>query len=192
MGEKREELTLLLNQQITLLKKEVAAHLAIDTSEELESYIGKLLLERNATLGTAESCTGGLIASLISAVPGASRYFGGSVVSYSNEAKQKLLGVKSSSLDQFGAVSEQVVKEMANGILTSIGCTYAIAVSGIMGPAGGTPEKPVGTVWIAVGNKEKIITKQFKWGFDRSRNTKQTALSALNQLRLFILKESTD
>lgn len=192
LGENREELILLLDQQISLLKKEVAAHLAIDTNEELESYIGKLLLARNATVGTAESCTGGLIASLISAVPGASRYFGGSVVSYSNEAKQKLLGVKSSTLDQFGAVSEQVVKEMANGILTSIGCTYAIAVSGIMGPAGGTPEKPVGTVWIAVGNKEKIVTKQYKWGFDRSRNTKQTALSALNQLRLFILKDSTD
>lgn len=192
IGENKEALFSIVERQVGLLKKEVAEHLAIDTNEELESYIGKLLIARNATVGTAESCTGGLIASLISAVPGASRYFEGSVISYSNEAKQKLLGVKSNTLIQFGAVSEQVVKEMAKGILTSLGCTYAIAVSGIMGPDGGTPEKPVGTVWIAVGNKEKIETKQYKWGFDRSRNTKQTALSALNLLRLFLLKDSMD
>lgn len=192
IGENKEVLFSIVERQVGLLKKEVAEHLAIDSNEELESYIGKLLLARNATVGTAESCTGGLIASLISAVPGASRYYEGSVISYSNEAKQKLLGVKSNTLIQFGAVSEQVVKEMAKGILTSLGCTYAIAVSGIMGPDGGTPEKPVGTVWIAVGNKEKIETKQYKWGFDRSRNTKQTALSALNLLRLFLLKDSMD
>ena len=192
IGNNRGELISKVEHQVALLKKEVAEHLAIDTNEELESYIGKLLLARNATVGTAESCTGGLIASLISAIPGASRYFEGSVVSYSNEAKQKLLGVNPSTLNQFGAVSEQVVKEMVVGILTSLGCTYAIAVSGIMGPDGGSPEKPVGTVWIAVGNKERVETKQYKWGFDRSRNTKQTALSALNLLRLFLLKDSMD
>ena len=156
------------------------------------NYLMEWFIESGISIAAAESCTGGLIASLISAVPGASRYYEGSVISYSNEAKQKLLGVKSNTLIQFGAVSEQVVKEMAKGILTSLGCTYAIAVSGIMGPDGGTPEKPVGTVWIAVGNKEKIETKQYKWGFDRSRNTKQTALSALNLLRLFLLKDSMD
>ncbi|MEY3324234.1 MAG: hypothetical protein RLZ11_548 [Bacteroidota bacterium] len=192
IGNNREELISNVEHQVAFLKKEVAEHLAIDTNEELESYIGKLLLARNATVGTAESCTGGLIASLISAIPGASRYFEGSVVSYSNEAKQKLLGVNPSTLNQFGAVSEQVVKEMVVGILTSLGCTYAIAVSGIMGPDGGSPEKPVGTVWIAVGNKERVETKQYKWGFDRTRNTKQTALSALNLLRLFLLKDSMD
>ena len=124
---------------------------------------------------------------MVSAIPGASRYFSGSVISYSNEAKNALLGVKKVTLEEAGAVSEQVVLEMASGLLDKLGCTYVIAVSGIMGPDGGTPQKPVGTVWIAVGNKNKIEAKKYNWGFDRNRNTKQTALTALNQLRQFIL-----
>ena len=192
VGDDKDKLSIELNECITTLKLAVAAHLAIDTNEELESYIGKLLLKKNATLGTAESCTGGLIANLISAVPGASRYFSGSVVSYSNETKQQLLGVKQSTINQFGAVSQEVVTEMAEGLLQKIGCTYTIAVSGIMGPGGGTTEKPVGTVWIAVGRKNKIETKKFCWGFDRARNTKQTALTALNLLRQFILQDQQD
>lgn len=129
---------------------------------------------------------------MISAIPGASRYFSGSVISYSYEAKQHLLGVNPTTLTQFGAVSKEVVSEMLKGLLTKLGCTYAIAVSGIMGPDGGTPEKPVGTVWIAVGRLNKIEIKKFNWGFDRSRNTKQTALTALNLLRQFIQQDQQD
>ncbi len=187
IGESTSTLTILLNEYVDSLKILVADYLAIDSAEELESYIGKLLLKQNATLGTAESCTGGLIASMVSAIPGASRYFSGSIISYSNEAKNTLLGVKKVTLEEAGAVSEQVVLEMASGLLDKLGCTYVIAVSGIMGPDGGTPQKPVGTVWIAVGNKNKIEAKKYNWGFDRNRNTKQTALTALNQLRQFIL-----
>lgn len=192
IGENEEVLRFLLQESVGELKKLVADYLVTDQPEELEAVVGKLLLEKGATLGTAESCTGGLIASMISAVPGASRYYVGSVVSYSNEVKQQLLGVKNETLATAGAVSEAAVTEMAQGLLTSLGCTYVIAVSGIMGPDGGTAEKPVGTVWIAVADQHRVVARTYKWGFDRSRNTKQTAITALNLLRQFILKGIAD
>jgi nicotinamide-nucleotide amidase len=192
IGEDQNTLRIALQDTVDKLKDLVADHLVTDQQEELEAVVGRLILEKGATLGTAESCTGGLIASMISAVPGASRYYVGSVVSYSNEVKQQLLGVKKETLETAGAVSEAAVTEMANGLLATLGCTYVIAVSGIMGPDGGTAEKPVGTVWIAVGDQQKVVARSYKWGFDRTRNTKQTAITALNLLRQFILKGLTD
>ena len=121
-------------------------------------------------------------------MPGSSAFYDGSVVSYSNKVKEELLHVKESSLNNNGAVSEEVVMQMIQGALQTIKTNYAIAVSGIMGPDGGTAEKPVGTVWIAVGNAQKTVTKKLFFRFDRMRNINLTAVNALNMLRQFIIE----
>ena len=138
-------------------------------------------------MATAESCTGGYIAHLITTIPGSSAYFKGSVVSYANEAKENVLSVKHETLNTHGAVSEETVREMVSGVLKEMKTDYALATSGIMGPDGGSEEKPVGTVWIAAGNRERTITMKLNLRFDRKRNIDQTALAALNFLRKFIL-----
>lgn len=155
--------------------------------ESLETVIGKLLMKKGKTLATAESCTGGYIAHLITRHAGASAYFAGSVVSYSNAVKRKLLGVKQETLDSRGAVSEETVRQMAAGVLQQTGADYGLAVSGIMGPDGGSEEKPVGTVWIAVAGKDKIMAKKLWFRFDRERNIDLTAANALLMLRTLIL-----
>ena len=141
-------------------------------------------------MATAESCTGGYIAHLITSVPGSSAYYKGSVISYANEAKEEILGVKHSTLESAGAVSEETVKQMIKGALEKLHVDFAVATSGIMGPDGGTADKPVGMVWIAAGNNEKIIAKEYHFRFDRERNIKQTAHTALDFLRKFILANS--
>jgi nicotinamide-nucleotide amidase len=155
--------------------------------EPMEAVVAKILKERGETLSTAESCTGGYIAHLITSVPGSSKYFYGSVVSYDNSVKEKLLGVPASLIEEHGAVSEEVVSSMVTGILQQTQTNYAIAVSGIMGPDGGTDLKPVGTVWIAVGDESETVAKRYHFRFDRRRNTELTATNALNQLRQFII-----
>ncbi len=155
--------------------------------EKLESVIGKLLIERNETVSCAESCTGGYIAHLFTSVPGSSKYFDGGVVSYSYDVKEKILGVKNSTLNSVGAVSEECVREMLEGLLKATVTTYGISVSGIAGPDGATPDKPVGTVWIAVGSKEKIVAKKFQFFPSRMENIRVFSNAALNLLRLFIL-----
>ncbi len=176
----------IINEQFEILKNVVSEYLVTTEDEGMEQVIGKMLLSRNQTVGTAESCTGGYIAHLISSVPGASAYYEGSMVTYSYAAKEKSLQVKKSTLESQGAVSEDVVIEMANGLLKQLNTTYAIAVSGIMGPSGGMPEKPVGTVWIAVANEKKSIAKKFHFRFNRQKNIQLTAMNALNMLRCFI------
>lgn len=175
-----------INDQFEILKNAVSEYLVTTEDEGMEQVIGKMLLSRNQTVGTAESCTGGYIAHLISSVPGASAYYEGSMITYSYAAKEKSLQVKKSTLESQGAVSEEVVIEMANGLLKQLNTTYAIAVSGIMGPGGGMPEKPVGTVWIAVANEKKSIAKKFYFRFNRQRNIQLTTMNALNMLRCFI------
>ena len=138
-------------------------------------------------MATAESCTGGYIAHLITQEPGSSEIFKGSVVSYANQVKQDLLDVHEDTLYTYGAVSEETVKQMVMGTLAALKTDYALATSGIMGPTGGTPEKPVGLVWVAVGNKDRIVTSSFNFRFDRNRNIEMTAANALNLLRKFIL-----
>ena len=139
-------------------------------------------------MATAESCTGGYIAHLITAIPGASTVFKGGIISYDNEIKIRELHVSPATLRSAGAVSEEVVKEMASGALAAMNTDYAVAVSGIMGPDGGTTEKPVGTVWVAVGDRHKLVTQKFQFRFDRDRNIEMTATQALNLLRKFIVE----
>jgi nicotinamide-nucleotide amidase len=158
--------------------------------ETLEGIVGKLLLERKQTLSTAESCTGGYIAHLITSISGSSDYFKGSVVSYANEVKINTLGVKKETIEKHGAVSQQVVEEMAAGVSSKLNTDYAIAVSGIAGPTGGTPEKPLGYVWIAIKTPTKLFSKSFQFGDNRERNIRITAITALNMLRKEILATS--
>lgn len=162
-------------------------YLVIDEDIPMELVVGKLLKARNQTLSTAESCTGGYIAHVISKHSGASAYYTGSVVSYDNRIKTDVLSVPSHVLETVGAVSEATVKQMAEAVRKIMKTDYAIAVSGIMGPAGGTDTKPVGMVWIAVASTEKTIAQVFNFRFDRARNIELTATNALNLLRQLIL-----
>jgi len=162
-------------------------YLVTDADEPMQVVIGKILKEKNKTVSTAESCTGGYIAHLLTTVPGSSKYYEGSIVSYSYNVKETLLDVHENTLNTFGAVSEQTVKEMLQGLLEKLNTDYGIAISGIMGPDGGTEDKPVGTVWMAVGNKENHQTQKINLRFNRERNIEVTGMMALNFLRKFIL-----
>lgn len=146
----------------------------------------------NRTLGLAESCTGGQVAARITAISGASKVFRGALVAYDNDIKEQLLQVHPSSLLQFGAVSEQVVKEMAEGAKEQLQVDYAIATSGIAGPTGGTPTKPVGTVWIAVAGRAHVVTKKFLFHDDRRINIERTVAQALFILWELFQKENPD
>lgn len=172
------------------LQQLVTGYLVTNKDEGLEVVIGELLKASGKTVGTAESCTGGYIAHLITSVAGSSAYYKGSVVSYANEVKENVLGVKNETLQSVGAVSEETVKEMAGGTLKTLNVDFAVATSGIMGPGGGSDEKPVGTVWLAVAAKDTIETLQLHLRFDRRRNIEMTAANALNFLRKFILKNA--
>lgn len=152
----------------------------------LEESLGRLLKTKNLKLSTAESCTGGHIAHTITRIAGSSEYFNGSVVAYSNEVKKSLLGVSIDTLEVHGAVSEQTVKEMLHGLFNTIHSDLGIAVSGIAGPSGGTMEKPVGTIWIAVGSRDQIVTEKLQLAKDRVLNINYTTIYALNLLRLFV------
>lgn len=155
----------------------------------LEKIVSDLLREKKQTLALAESCTGGYISSLFTAIPGASEIFKGAIVPYTNKSKQTLLEVDESLFETVGSVSKQVVEQLAAHVLKKFGSDYAISISGIAGPTGGTPEKPVGTVWIAVASKEKVMALKFQFGDNRQRNIVMTANAAINLLRKFILKE---
>ena len=172
------------------LQKEVKDFLVSNEDASMEKVVGQMLMSKNETISTAESCTGGYISQLLTSIPGSSAYFDGSMVTYSYNAKENLLGVKNETLINFGAVSEEVVKEMATGLLQKMKTNYVIAVSGIMGPGGGTTEKPVGTVWVALGSTTKIVTKLYHFRFDRQKNIQLTAMNALNLLRLFLLENN--
>ncbi len=155
----------------------------------LEKVVGEILREQQKTLATAESCTGGYIAHLLTLVPGSSDYFLGSVVSYSNSAKQQLLDVQALTLEQHGAVSEQTVREMAGGARRALGADVAISISGIAGPSGGTAEKPVGTVWMCVSDGQRTVAQRHIFGRDRGKNIHLSAVYALNLLRKFLLNQ---
>lgn len=174
------------------LKNEVKEWMVVDEDVVLEKVLLDLLLKENKTLATGESCTGGYIAHLITSLPGSSKIFRGSVVAYSNDIKKELLNVNQSTLDKYGAVSEAIVIEMANGLFNNLGADYAIATSGIMGPDGGSEEKPVGTVWMAAGSRNNLKTTRLFFRFDRKRNIELTARAALNFLRKTILEKDTN
>lgn len=179
-----------LDETFAALKEQVKDVLAVEEDIPFEILLGRLLKEKNKTVSTAESCTGGYIAHLITSVAGSSDYFKGSVVSYANNIKENVLHVNNATLSSAGAVSEETVKEMVQGVLKVLQTDYAVAVSGIMGPGGGSDEKPVGTVWFAVGNAEKIETKKMHFRFERKRNIELTAVNALYLLCMFIKNNS--
>ena len=169
------------------LEEILKGNIIVEEDKNLEVLIGDYLRLKKQTVGTAESCTGGAIASLLTTVPGSSDYFLGSIVSYANEIKHQVLGVNERDLEQYGAVSQQVVEQMAKGALNVLGCDYAIATSGIAGPGGGTPEKPVGTIWIAMAKKEKVISEEYRFATisTRENNIQRT----INFSLLLLLEE---
>ena len=154
--------------------------------DSLQIIIGNLLQQQKKTMATAESCTGGYIAHLMTSVPKSSTHFNGAAVTYNNQIKEKILGVKHETLETEGAVSESTARQMVAGALQQFNADYAVATTGIMGPPSEDDEKPVGTVWIAAGNKNKTVTKLLNLGYDRERNIETTALQALNLLRKLI------
>jgi nicotinamide-nucleotide amidase len=156
--------------------------------EQLNQVVGELLASRKATIGTVESCTGGSLATEIVGVPGSSAYFEGSFITYSYDLKESLAGVSMADIKKHGAVSEEVVLQMARGGQKMLGVDYCLAASGIAGPGGATPGKPVGTVWIAIASPEKVIAKKFLFGDHRERNIRKTVLTALNLLRCELLE----
>jgi PncC family amidohydrolase len=154
----------------------------------LETVVIRLLVERKKTVTVAESCTGGNIANRLTNVPGASEVFPGGFVTYSNAAKEKFLGVRRETLEKFGAVSEQTAREMADGARRAMASDYAIAVTGIAGPSGGTEEKPVGTVFIALASEQGTTVRKMFNPWDRLAFKEVTARQAINQLRLLLLE----
>ncbi len=189
-GTDKDQLQKSINEEFEKLKTIVQPYLVIDEDLPLETVVSNLLRLYNKTLAIAESCTGGSIASSITAIPGASKVFNGGIVCYSNESKNKLLQVPEHILNTFGAVSKETVEILASNVRQKLHSNYAIAVSGIMGPDGGTEIKPVGLVWIAVANHEKIIAQQFNFKYDRERNIQHTIINALNMLRKLILEDN--
>jgi nicotinamide-nucleotide amidase len=151
--------------------------------DPIERVIGRLLRDKKLTLSIAESCTGGYVSHLITTIPGSSDYFKGSMVAYSNEVKISRLGVKAETLERFGAVSEETVFEMANAVKLKFGSDIGIATSGIAGPDGGTPDKPVGTIWIAYADNDQTLTKKLQLTSDRLLNIRYTAAAVLNMIR---------
>jgi nicotinamide-nucleotide amidase len=187
IGNSANELKAILESEIFKLLKIIPDEIFSVQDTTLEKVIGELLIEKSSTLATAESCTGGSIAGLITSVPGSSHYFRGSVVAYDDNVKVDLLHVNKATLEKYGAVSQQVVEEMAVGIRNRLNVDYAIATSGIAGPGGGTKEKPVGTTWIALSSAEKTVSSRFLFGEHRGRNVEKASLAALNMLRKMIL-----
>ncbi len=156
-------------------------------NQTLEEVVAKLLVERELTLATAESCTGGLIASRLTNIPGSSAFFDRGIVSYSNGAKVELLNVDEDTINTYGAVSPQVAEQMAKGVRQSCGADLGLAVTGIMGPGGATVNKPVGLVYIALADEENCIVKEFHFGNDRLTNKDKTSQRALDMLRRHLL-----
>ena len=189
VGDDKEKLEKQVDREIEKLKKLIPGLIFGYNDDKLEEIVGQLLRKKNASLSTAESCSGGYIAHLITSIPGSSDYYKGSVISYSNEVKEKELGVSAEDLKNQGAVSEEVVRQMSAGVQNKLHTDYAISTSGIAGPEGGTDEKPVGTIWIALATPDKVMAKKFQFGDHRGRNIRKTALEALNMLRKELLAE---
>lgn len=189
-GDHVEELQKILNQQIEKLNSLIGKYIYGYNDDVFEEVIGRMLRKKQLTLSTAESCTGGYIAHRITSIPGSSDYFIGSVISYSNEVKKQLLHVHEETLQTHGAVSEQTVKEMLVGVIRLLGTDLGIAVSGIAGPDGGTTAKPVGTVWIAVGNDKGIKCREIRLPGNRLQVIQLTSVTALEMLRRYLMEMS--
>lgn len=181
-AESREQAMQTIAEQKDKLHALLGTHILAEEDKPIEEQIGEALLKKHLTMGTAESCTGGRIAAMLTSIPGSSRYFVGSVVSYSNDVKKHVLGVSEDSLEAYGAVSQQVVEQMALGAIRVLGCDCAVATSGIAGPDGGTPEKPVGTVWMAAALKDKVVSECYRFSTIREMNIMRASNMALLKL----------
>ena len=182
-GHDRKEVETLLNREKAKLETILGEDIFSEEDTPLEVIIGELLKKRKLTVSTAESCTGGSIAERLTSIAGSSEYFKGSIVAYSNEVKKDLLYVSSETLEKYGAVSEETVIEMVKGAMKALKTDCAVATSGIAGPGGGTPEKPVGTVWIAAGYKNEIRTYKQETNRGRAMNIERAGNNALLILR---------
>lgn len=182
LSAKGEEHAAEMARQGTVLKQLLASSCISESDQKPEELLGEILREKGLMLSTAESCTGGFIAHLITTVPGASAYYKGSVVSYDNQIKEKMLRVKKETIEQVGAVSREVVEQMALHVAEEMDTTCALAVSGIMGPDGGSEEKPVGTVWIATLCGRELLSQEYHVGRGREQNIERTANLAIVQL----------
>ena len=188
VGTNRVEVEKEVESAFEKLGETVEEYVISREDEPLEKMVAKLLMQKDETVGTTESCTGGNIARCITSMPGSSKYYMGSIVSYSNDVKNRVLGVPEEALARYGAVSKEVVEMMAKGGRKVLRTDYVVATSGIAGPDGGSDEKPVGTVWIAVSSKKGTVAKKFVYGRDRSNNIERFTKSALNMLREEITK----
>ena len=187
-GENKAHLRQEVEQQIQAVLPSIYSYIYGYNEDTLEAVVGKLLKQVGQTVAVAESCSGGFISHTLTTVPGSSAYFKGAVVPYQNEGKKSILGVSPETLQQHGAVSEQTVREMASGVRTLFGAHFGLASSGIAGPDGGTPEKPVGTVWIACAGEGFVETKMLQLTQDRMINIQLTGVAVMNLLRICISK----
>jgi len=188
-GDDLETLKLNVETQIDALRPTINSYIFGYNKDEIAEVVGQLLLKNKATIALAESCTGGHLSHQFTQISGCSEYYMGGVISYSNEVKKEILHVSESILNVDGAVSESCVTAMAKSIREKFKSTYGMATSGIAGPAGGSVEKPVGTVWIALASEEEVITRKLHLGGNRMQNIHMTSLNSLNLLRRYLLKD---
>lgn len=187
-GDDKKELERIVEAEAEKLQQIIPEAIYGYGNETMAEAIGKMILQQGKTMAVAESCTGGFISHLVTSVPGCSAWYNGSVTAYSNEVKGKLLGVNTETLVKFGAVSEETACEMASGARKVMNADYAVATTGIAGPDGGTPDKPVGTVWIAVATEKTVKAKKFTYGDNRERNILRSGQTALQFLRQVIME----
>ena len=188
-GSHKDDITKETKEFASKLIDRLADHVIANHDTSIEKFLIQKFIRHQLTLTTAESCTGGSLAAMITAVPGCSAMYVGGTVPYSNKLKQQLLDVREETLSQYGAVSEQTVIEMAQGAKYKFDTNYAVATSGIAGPTGGTPEKPVGTVWIAIAGEKETIARKFQFQNDRTINIERTRQLALFMLWQLLVKE---
>lgn len=186
-GNDRHHLEKLMDEQVGKLYNSIPEVIFAEDERSFEQVIGQLLKEKNMTISTAESCTGGKIAQMITSVPGSSAYFKGSVIAYSNDIKTAVLGVPANMIQSYGAVSLEVVEKMAEGVRSIMKTDFAVATSGIAGPDGGTDQKPVGTLWVAVASESGTVSEKYIYGNDRNTTISRFAVAALNLARKQII-----
>ena len=187
-GTNKEKSKALVEAQLPKMREILGRDVFGEDEDTLPLVLQKLCTKHEITVASSESCTGGNVARLLTEVPGASHYFEGSIVNYSNRVKQEWVGVKPETLKEHGAVSEATIRELAVGARTQFKTDYAVATSGVAGPSGGSPEKPVGTVWIAVASKHRVKAQVFRFGNNRLRNIQRASLMAMDILRREVQK----
>jgi nicotinamide-nucleotide amidase len=187
-GDSYEKLESEINALSITLEDRIGQFIFGYGEDPIEKVIGKTLLDKKLTLSVAESCTGGYLSHLITSIPGSSAYFLGSMVPYDYQIKMRQLGVKPETLEKYGAVSEPTIIEMANIVRAKFNTDIGVATSGIAGPGGATPDKPVGTIWIAYSDKHQTVTRKLQLSKDRMINIRSASVAVLNLIRLSLPK----